>query len=152
MLRGGGPHARTRGAAAAAARARVALVGGLALLAIQDLLQTRHSVRRVYPLLGRRRYLLEQFGPELRQYIVTNDLEERPFSRAQRSWGYQIAKGMNSTVGFGTQQNPGRSGSFHFLPSPFPALDEEAPIAPPSAVRPTNGRTTLAVVDEYLVA
>ncbi len=109
----------------------LAVVGALALLALQDVLQTRHSVRRVYPLVGRLRYLVEQFGPELRQYIVTNDLEERPYSRAQRSWVYQTSKGIESAVGFGTQQDPWRPGSFHFLPSPFHALDEEAPVAPP---------------------
>lgn len=105
-----------------------ALVGiGLALLAVQDLLQTRHAIRRVYPLVGRLRYLVEKVGPELRQYIVTNDLEERPFNRSQRSWVYQTAKGVNSAVGFGTQHDVNRPGQYHFLPSPFPTLYEEAP-------------------------
>ncbi|MBM4415854.1 MAG: hypothetical protein FJ035_06355 [Chloroflexi bacterium] len=65
-----------------------AIVALLALLAAHDLVQRPHSIRRVYPLVGRLRYLLETFGPELRQCIVTNDLEERPFDRAQRSWVY----------------------------------------------------------------
>jgi glutamate synthase domain-containing protein 2 len=99
----------------------------LTLLAVQDMLQTRHAVRRVYPIVGRLRYLVEQFGPELRQYIVTNDLEERPFNRAQRSWVYQTAKHENSAVGFGTQRDLERPGEHHFLPSPFPTLDDEAP-------------------------
>ena len=99
----------------------------LALLAAHDLLQRGHSIRRVYPLVGRLRYLLETFGPELRQYIVTNDLEERPFNRAQRSWVYQTAKGVNSAIGFGTQLDPSRPGAFHFLPSAFPTLHDEAP-------------------------
>lgn len=106
------------------------LVAALALLAAQDLLQERHAVRRVYPLLGRLRYLVEKVGPELRQYIVTSDLEERPFNRAQRSWVYQAAKGLNSAVGFGTQQDVGRPGQYHFLPSPFPTLHDEAPVDP----------------------
>jgi glutamate synthase domain-containing protein 2 len=102
-------------------------VAVLGLLAVHDLVQRRHSIRRVYPLVGRLRYLLETFGPELRQYIVTNDLEERPFNRAQRAWVYQTAKGVNSAIGFGTQIDPARPGAFHFLPSPFPTLNEEAP-------------------------
>jgi len=122
------------GALPAPALVVLAVAAALVVLALQDVLQTRHSVRRVYPLIGRLRYLVEQFGPELRQYIVTNDLEERPYSRARRSWVYQTSKGMNSAVGFGTQQDPGQPGSFHFLPSPFPALDEEAPVAPPRVV------------------
>jgi glutamate synthase domain-containing protein 2 len=99
----------------------------LAVLAVQDLRQTKHAVRRVYPLVGRLRYLVEKVGPELRQYIVTNDLEERPFNRAQRSWVYQTAKGINSAVGFGTQHDVWKPGQFHFLPSTFPTLHDEAP-------------------------
>jgi glutamate synthase domain-containing protein 2 len=103
----------------------------LACLAAHDMVQRRHAIRRVYPLIGRLRYLVEKVGPELRQYIVTSDLEERPFNRAQRSWVYQAAKNVNSSIGFGTQLDPGRPGAFHFLPSPFPALQEEAPDAGP---------------------
>ncbi|MCS1408351.1 MAG: hypothetical protein M2R45_01526 [Verrucomicrobia subdivision 3 bacterium] len=36
--------------------------------------------------MGRFRYLLESISLELRQYIVTNSVEERPFSRDQRLW------------------------------------------------------------------
>jgi len=100
---------------------------GTVTLAIVDIVQTKHAIRRVYPILGRFRYLLEQVGPELRQYIVTNDLEERPYNRSQRSWVYQSAKGVNSAVGFGTQHDVNMEGEFHFVPSPFPTLDEEAP-------------------------
>ncbi|MDA0270491.1 MAG: FMN-binding glutamate synthase family protein [Chloroflexi bacterium] len=117
------------------------VVAGLALLAVQDLTQSRHAVRRVYPLVGRLRYLVEKVGPELRQYIVTSDLEERPFNRAQRSWVYQTAKGVNSAVGFGTQQDVGRPGQFHFLPSPFPTLHDEAPDDPrPHVIGPNRPR------------
>lgn len=56
----------------------------LALLVVQDLRQRKHAIRRVYPLLGQLRYLGEMVGPELRQYIVTSDMDERPFNRAQR--------------------------------------------------------------------
>jgi glutamate synthase domain-containing protein 2 len=100
----------------------------LVALTIQDLMQTRHAIRRVFPLVGRLRYLLEKVGPELRQYIVTSDLEERPFNRAQRSWVYQTAKGVNSAVGFGTQRDVSKDGEFHFLPALFPTLEEEAPV------------------------
>lgn len=117
------------------------VVAGLGVLAVQDLTQRRHAVRRVYPLVGRLRYLVEKVGPELRQYIVTSDLEERPYNRAQRSWVYQSAKGVNSAVGFGTQQDVGRPGQFHFLPSPFPTLHDEAPEDPrPHVIGPGRPR------------
>jgi glutamate synthase domain-containing protein 2 len=114
----------------------IALVVALALLALHDITQKRHAIRRVYPLAGRLRYVLEKVGPELRQYIVTSDLEERPFDRTERSWVYQTAKGVNSAVGFGTQRDVLEPGSFHFLPSPFATLDDEAPEAPPHLVGP----------------
>ena len=107
----------------------VVIVAVLALIVvgISDIVQTKHAIPRVYPILGRVRYLIEKVGPELRQYIVTSDLEERPFYRAQRAWVYQTAKGVNSAVGFGTQQDVWKPGQFHFLPSPFPTLHDEAP-------------------------
>ena len=40
--------------------------------------------------------------PELRQYIVTNNNEERPFSRDQRSWIYASSKRANNYSGFGS--------------------------------------------------
>ncbi|MGE3961187.1 MAG: FMN-binding glutamate synthase family protein [Dehalococcoidia bacterium] len=102
----------------------------LAILVVDDITQTKHAVRRVYPILGRFRYLVEKVGPELRQYIVTSDLEERPFTRSQRAWVYQTAKGVNSAIGFGTQHDVWKPGEFHFLPSPFATLHEEAPHDP----------------------
>lgn len=78
------------------------VVGVLVALAIVDLVQTEHAIRRNYPLVGRLRYLLEKIGPELRQYIVTDNDEERPFSRDQRRWVYTSAKKENQYFGFGT--------------------------------------------------
>src|SRR3546814_15300108 len=81
-----------------------------AILVIDDITQTKHAVRRVYPILGRLRYLVEKVGPELRQYIVTSDLAERPFTRSQRAWVYQTAMGVNSAVGLGQQHDVGQTG------------------------------------------
>jgi len=74
----------------------------LAVLAIIDVMQTRHAIRRNFPLIGRLRYLLEKLGPELRQYIVTDNDEERPFSRDQRRWVYATSKQENQYFGFGS--------------------------------------------------
>ena len=98
------------------------IVAALAATAVWDAVQTKHAILRVYPLLGRLRYLLEKVGPELRQYIVTSDLAERPYHRAQRSWAYRAAKGVDAAVGFGTQQDLTQPGQYHFLPSPFPLI------------------------------
>jgi glutamate synthase domain-containing protein 2 len=74
----------------------------LGVLAVYDLTQTRHAILRNYPVVGHLRFILEAFGPELRQYIVTSNDEERPFSRDERRWIYTSAKDLDNTFGFGT--------------------------------------------------
>lgn len=74
-------------------------------VAVYDLTQRRHALLRNFPLIGHGRYLLERVGPELRQYIVTSDDAERPFSRDQRRWVYASAKLENNYVGFGTDDD-----------------------------------------------
>lgn len=76
----------------------------LLLLAVvaYDLLQRRRAILRNFPILGHFRYLLESVGPELRQYIVTDNDSERPFSRDQRRWVYASSKRENNYFGFGT--------------------------------------------------
>lgn len=58
-----------------------AVSAGLAGVAAHDLLQKRHSLMRNFPIIAHARFALETIGPELRQYIVTSNDEERPFSR-----------------------------------------------------------------------
>ena len=67
-----------------------------------DLVQRHHAILRNFPIIGHFRYLLEMIGPELRQYIVTSNDEERPFSRDQRRWVYASAKKQNNYFGFGS--------------------------------------------------
>ncbi|HEX9885526.1 MAG TPA: FMN-binding glutamate synthase family protein [Longimicrobiales bacterium] len=74
----------------------------LLVVVAYDLLQTRHAILRNFPIIGHFRYLLESVGPELRQYIVTNNDEERPFSRDHRRWVYASSKRQNNYCGFGT--------------------------------------------------
>lgn len=81
------------------------LVGVIVAVAAYDLLQTKHAILRNFPVIGHLRYLLEAVGPELRQYIVTDNDEERPFSRDQRTWVYASAKKQNNYFGFGTDND-----------------------------------------------
>jgi glutamate synthase domain-containing protein 2 len=74
----------------------------LIALAIYDLTQRQRAILRTYPVIGRSRYWLEALGPKLRQYIVADNNEERPFSRDQRSWIYASAKRENNYFGFGS--------------------------------------------------
>ncbi|MCC6465052.1 MAG: FMN-binding glutamate synthase family protein [Planctomycetes bacterium] len=93
---------------------------------IFDLLQTKHAIMRNYPFLGRFRYIFEKLGPPLRQYIVTSDLSERPFTRLHRGWAYQAAKGLSNTQPFGTQIDQDSPGVIKFSPAPFPTPDLHA--------------------------
>lgn len=77
----------------------------LVVLAIQDRVQRAHAIRRNFPLVGRLRYLLESLGGPLRQYIVTGNDAERPFSRDQRRWVYASSKRENNYFGFGTDND-----------------------------------------------
>ncbi len=63
----------------------------LVTLGLWDVLQRRHNLLRNYPLVGHLRYLIEDTGAELRQYIVESNTEGKPFNRDQRSLMYQRA-------------------------------------------------------------
>lgn len=80
-------------------------VAGVLGVAAYDLTQKRHAVLRNFPVVGHARYLLEAVGPELRQYIVSGNDEERPFSRNQRRWIYSSAKLQNNYFGFGADND-----------------------------------------------
>jgi glutamate synthase domain-containing protein 2 len=80
-------------------------VAAVAGLAAHDLLQRKHALLRNFPVIGHGRYLLEAIGPELRQYIVTDNNSERPFSRDQRRWVYASSKLENNYFGFGTDND-----------------------------------------------
>jgi glutamate synthase (ferredoxin) len=77
----------------------------LGAVAAHDLVQRRHAILRNFPVLGHARFWLEAIGPELRQYIVAGNDEERPFSRDQRRWVYASAKLENNYFGFGTDND-----------------------------------------------
>jgi glutamate synthase (ferredoxin) len=74
-------------------------------LAIRDRLQKKHAIISNFPIVGHFRYWLESLGGPLRQYIVTGNDDERPFSRDQRRWVYASSKKENSYFGFGTDND-----------------------------------------------
>jgi glutamate synthase domain-containing protein 2 len=80
-----------------------AVFGFLSLVGVWDVIQTRHAIRRNYPVAAHLRFFFEFFRPEIRQYFLEADGDETPFSRAQRSIVYQRAKGVLDKRPFGTQ-------------------------------------------------
>lgn len=81
------------------------VAAALSMLGTLDLLQRKQAVRRNYPVTAHIRYLLEGIGPEIRQYFIESDTDERPFSREQRAIIYQRAKSVLDKRPFGTLQN-----------------------------------------------
>jgi glutamate synthase domain-containing protein 2 len=77
----------------------------LCLVGLNDLMQSRHAIRRNYPILGNLRFLFEFIRPEIRQYFIEDDTHAAPFSRAQRSIVYQRAKQEIDKRPFGTQED-----------------------------------------------
>ena len=92
--------------------AGVVLLIGLVIWVVYDITQKQHAILHNFPIIGHFRYWLEAIGPELRQYIVTNNDEERPFSRDQRRWVYASAKKQNNYFGFGTDNDFERSPNY----------------------------------------
>ena len=75
----------------------------LILMGFYDMFQSKKTIRRNFPLLGRMRYLLEALGPGARQYFIENDTDGKPFNRLQRSIVYQRSKKETDSMPFGTQ-------------------------------------------------
>lgn len=96
------------------------------VLYVIDSTQTTHAVRRNYPVIGRFRYIFETLGEYFRQYFFAMDREELPFNRAQRAWVYRAAKGVDTTVAFGSTRDLRPAGTVTFANCPFPTLDQNA--------------------------
>ncbi len=80
-------------------------VGPLLLLGAHDLWQKKHTILRIYPVIGHFRYMFESVRKEIQQYFVENDLDGMPISREFRSLVYQRAKKADDTRSFGTLFN-----------------------------------------------
>jgi glutamate synthase domain-containing protein 2 len=83
----------------------LAVFGGLVILGTRDLMQTRHSVLRSYPISAHLRFLLETMRPEMRQYFFESETDGTPFSRDKRALVYQRAKMVLDKRPFGTQRD-----------------------------------------------
>ena len=114
------------GIAALFVLALIAAVIAVAVLYVIDVRQTRHAVRRNYPVIGRLRYVFENLGEFFRQYFFAMDREEMPFNRAERAWVYRAAKGVDSTVAFGSSKDLRPAGTVIFVNTAYPTLDEDA--------------------------
>ncbi|MFD2655042.1 FMN-binding glutamate synthase family protein [Gracilibacillus thailandensis] len=93
----------------------------------KDRNQKRHAVLRNYPLIGRVRYFLENIGPELRQYLFTEDDTGKPFSRKDYLHIVMPAKYKKRLEGFGSKRDFDQPG-YYIKNTMFPKLKEELSI------------------------
>jgi glutamate synthase domain-containing protein 2 len=108
----------------------VLTIAGLVVLLlvtyIYDKFQTKHAIKRNYPVIGRFRYWFEHLGEFFRQYFFAMDREELPFNRAQRSWIYRSAKNIDNTIAFGSTRDTKKVGNIQFVNCAYPTLEKDA--------------------------
>ena len=75
------------------------------VVGLYDVLYSRHTLNKLYPVVAYFRYFLESYRVEIQQYFIANDTEELPFNREQRTLVYRRAKNERDTIAFGTQRN-----------------------------------------------
>jgi len=93
---------------------------------IIDSTQSKHAIRKNFPLFGRLRAFFERIGEFFRQYFFAMDREELPFNRAERNWAYRAAKNEDNTIAFGSTRDLRLKGTILFVNCPFPVLGEDA--------------------------
>ena len=96
------------------------VLAALLLLAAYDVLQTRHSILRNYPVLGHLRFLMEDVRPELQQYFIERNWDGRPYDRDTRSSIYQRAKNLKEEQPFGTERDVDQPGYEYLVHSTKP--------------------------------
>lgn len=112
----------------------------LSFWGIVDLTQTKHAIRRNYPIIGNLRFLFEFIRPEIRQYFMESDDQQLPFSRSARSLVYQRAKQQEDKQPFGTQQDvysPGYEWINHsMIPSQIKDVNFKVTVGGPDCTQP----------------
>lgn len=124
------------------ARWFVVFVGPLVVIWIHDISQKEHTLLRNFPVLGHLRYFLEFLRPEIQQYFIANDEDERPYNRETRNIIYERAKNVRDTVAFGTERDILEEGYTWVLHSLNPkAVSEVEPriiVGGPDCKKPYN--------------
>ncbi|MCU1642794.1 MAG: gltB 3 [Nocardia sp.] len=118
----------------------VVLLAALLVVGVYDVIQTRHSILRNYPVLGHMRFLLESLRPELQQYFIERNFDGRPYDRDTRTMIYERAKGIHGELSFGTERDIEEVGYEYLVhsiaPVPEPAEPPRVLIGGPDCTRP----------------
>ena len=96
------------------------VASALLTVALVDVFQTKHSLLRNYPLIGRLRWVFEHERTKIQQYFIEHDTNGTPYNREKRSDVYQKAKGESNSVPFGTQLDVYKKGYEFIQHSMYP--------------------------------
>ncbi len=97
----------------------------LAGVGLYDMWQTKHTLRRNFPLIGRMRWVLEALRPPIRQYFIESDMDGVPISRMLRGLVYRRSKKEVDTLPFGTKMDIYKPG-YEWIGHSLKALDSKA--------------------------
>ncbi|ARB92869.1 FMN-binding glutamate synthase family protein [Legionella longbeachae] len=109
---------------------------------IYDLIQTKHTILRNFPVLGHVRYFLEFLRPEIQQYFIATDESELPYNRETRSLIYERAKNTRDTIPYGTERDIlslGYTWALHSLaPKHHSEVESRIVVGGPDCLQPYN--------------
>jgi len=104
----------------------VGLTAALLLLAwVIDANQSRDSIRRNYPVVGRFRGFFIHLGEFFRAYFFSADREEMPFNRAEREAVYRMADAKGNVIPFGSTRLLTPVGTSIFVNCAYPLLEAD---------------------------
>ena len=103
------------------------LFGPLILLGLRDVMQSKHAIRKNFPVIGNLRYFMEAISPEIQQYFVERRTDGSPINKNQRAVIYQRSKNVGSTHPFGTEENVYEEGYEFITHSLYPVHVHEEP-------------------------
>jgi len=108
---------------------------------VYDLSQTKDSIRRNFPVIGRFRHWFIHLGTFFRQYFFAMDREEQPFNRATRDWVTEKSYDRSGKIGFGSTNDLRVPGSIIFVNSPYPTLEEDRQESLPRIIGPNVNKS-----------
>lgn len=113
-------------------------VGAACLLIayVVDANQSRDSIRRNYPVVGRFRGLFIKLGEFFRAYFFAMDREEMPFNRAEREAVYRMADGKGNVIPFGSTKLLTPAGTTLFVNCAYPLLETDRAETQPAIFGP----------------
>jgi glutamate synthase domain-containing protein 2 len=104
------------------------LFGPIIIIGIRDITQSKHAIKKNFPVIGNLRYFLESISPEIQQYFVERRTDGAPIDKNKRAIIYQRSKNIGATHPFGTENDLYKEGYEFIAQSLYPAAaPHEAP-------------------------